>query len=249
MGTSLSAGTLAATTAANPAARAAATFTDALAAAGVRVAGSPTTGKAPPGLPTLTSVASLPLGEEVDAMLAVSDNTAAELFTKELGFETAGTGTTAAGVAAIRTSLAAAGLPVSQLVGYDGSGLDRGDRVTCNLIQTDLEHLGPNSWVGRGLPIASKTGTLRDRMRATPAAGRLRAKTGSLADVVALSGFVLPDARTHAPGSVLGNPIVFSLIFNQVPNQVAAQTVADQVGVALATYPKLPPLADIEPRP
>jgi D-alanyl-D-alanine carboxypeptidase/D-alanyl-D-alanine-endopeptidase (penicillin-binding protein 4) len=244
-----SAAVLQAANSADPAARAAATFTDVLSAAGVRVIGAPATGKAPAGIPVLTSLAGPPLNEEVDAMLTVSDDTAAELFTKELGYQTAGSGTTAAGVSAIRADLAADGLPVSQLVGLDGSGLDRLDQVTCNLIQADLEHLGPNSVVGQGLPIAGATGTLRDRMVHTPAAGRLRAKTGTLDDVAALSGFVLPAAGPRAPGSVLGDPIVFSLIFNQVPNQPAAAAVADQVGVALSTYPQLPPLADIEPRP
>lgn len=243
-----SAAALVADASADPAVRAAATFAGLLAADGVRVAGLPTTGTAPAGVPVLTSIASPPLGEEVDATLTVSDDTAAELFTKELGYDTAGTGTTAAGVAAIRADLAADGLPVSQLVGVDGSGLDRGDRVTCNLIEADLEHVGPSSVVARGLPIAGKTGTLSARMRGTPAAGRLRAKTGTLDDVVALSGFVLPVAGSTVAGSVLGQPIVFSLIFNGVPSLNAARALADQIGVALATYPRLPPIADIEPR-
>jgi D-alanyl-D-alanine carboxypeptidase/D-alanyl-D-alanine-endopeptidase (penicillin-binding protein 4) len=240
---------------ADPAARAAATFSGMLAAVGIPVAQPPTTGKAPPGLPVLTSLASPPLAQEVDAMLTVSDDTAAELFTKELGYETVGRGSTAAGVSAIRADLAADGLPVSELVGRDGSGLDRGDRVTCNLIHADLDHVGPDSVLGRGLPVAGETGTLRGRMRGTPAAGRVRAKTGTLDDVVALSGFVLPRAGTRVPGPLdgemagLGQPIVFSLILNRVPSQAAAEAVADQIAVALAAYPRLPPLAQIEPRP
>ncbi len=181
-------------------------------------------------------------------MLTVSDDTAAELFTKELGYDTAGAGTTTAGTAAIRADLAADGLPVTQLVGLDGSGLDRGDRATCNLIESDLEHVGISSGVARGLPVAGETGTLAARMRGTPAAGRLRAKTGTLDGVVALSGFVPPAARSSVAGSVLGQPLVFSLIFNQVASMTAARAVADQVGVALATYPRLPPIADLEPR-
>ena len=233
---------------ADPAGRAASTFADLLAADGVRVAGRPATGKAPAGAPVLTSIASPPVGAEVDATLTVSDDTAAELFTKELGYGTAGVGSTAAGVAAIRADLAADGLPVSQLVGLDGSGLDRGDRVTCNLIQADLEHVGAASVVAQGLPIAGRTGTLSSRLARTPAAGRLRAKTGTLDDVVALSGFVLPTAGSAVAGSILGQPIVFSLILNQVPDLDAARAVADQIGVTLATYPKLPPIATIEPR-
>jgi D-alanyl-D-alanine carboxypeptidase/D-alanyl-D-alanine-endopeptidase (penicillin-binding protein 4) len=233
----------------DPAVRAAATFTDLLRMSGVVVEGTPAAGKAPSGTPVLSSIASSPVGAEVDTMLTVSDNTAAELFTKELGYEATGTGSTAAGAAAIRADLAEDSLPVSQLVVDDGSGLDRGDRVTCGLLLADLEHLGAGSVVARGLPVAGQTGTLQQRMRATPAAGRLRAKTGTLDDVVALSGFVLPKAGVAWPGSVLGQPIVFSLILDGVSSDQAGQAVADQVGVALATYPVLPRLPEIEPSP
>ncbi len=247
--TGASASALVAAEAANPAARAAATFAAVLAADGVRVTGAPTTGKAPSGIPVLTSIASPPLAAEVDAMLTVSDDTAAELFTKELGYQASGAGTTAAGVAAIRADLAADGLPVSELIGLDGSGLDRGDRATCNLIEADLDHVGASSVVAQGLPIAGQTGTLSTRMRGTPAAGRLRAKTGTLDDVVALSGFVQPAPGSQVPGSVLGQPIVFAQIFNRVTSLAVARAAEDQIGVALARYPTLPPPASIEPLP
>jgi D-alanyl-D-alanine carboxypeptidase/D-alanyl-D-alanine-endopeptidase (penicillin-binding protein 4) len=233
---------------ADPAVRAATTFMDLLRAEGVRVQGGASTGKAPAGTPVLTSIASPPLGEEVDAMLSVSDNTAAELFTKELGFEATGTGTTAAGIAAIRADLAADRLPVSQLVMDDGSGLDRGDRVTCSLLVADLQHLGAGGVAAQGLPVAGQTGTLRTRLVGTPASGRLRAKTGSLDDVVSLSGFVLPKAGVALPGSVLGQPMVFSLVLNGVSSDNAGRTVADQVGVALSVYPHIPTPAQIEPQ-
>jgi D-alanyl-D-alanine carboxypeptidase/D-alanyl-D-alanine-endopeptidase (penicillin-binding protein 4) len=233
---------------ANPAVRAATTFTNLLRADGVRVTGGASTGKAPAGTPVLTGVASPSLGAEVDAMLNVSDNTAAELFTKELGFEATGTGTTAAGIAAIRADLAADRIPVSQLVMDDGSGLDRADRVTCSLLVADLQHLGAGGVAAKGLPVAGQTGTLRTRLVGTPAAGRLRAKTGTLDDVASLSGFVLPKAGVALPGSVLGQPMVFSLILNGVSSDDAGRAVTDQVGVALAVYPHIPTLAQIEPR-
>jgi D-alanyl-D-alanine carboxypeptidase/D-alanyl-D-alanine-endopeptidase (penicillin-binding protein 4) len=234
---------------ANPAAGAATTFTDLLRADGIGVRGGASTGKAPAGTPVLTSVASPPLGDEVDTMLSLSDNTAAELFTKELGFQATGAGTTAAGVGAIRADLAARRLPVAQLVMNDGSGLDRGDRVTCSLLVADLRHLGAGGVAAKGLPVAGQTGTLKTRLVGTPAAGRLRAKTGTLDDVVNLSGFVLPKAGVAPPGSVLGQPIVFSLVLNGVSSDGAGRAVADQVGVALAVYPHIPALAQIEPRP
>jgi len=230
----------------NPAVEGAATFAELLQADGVEVTGPPTTGKAPVGTPTLTAIASAPVRAEVDQMLTVSDDTAAELFTKELGYQATGRGTTASGVAAIRADLAADDLPVAQLVGKDGSGLDRGDRVTCDLVHADLARVGTAGVVAEGLPIAARTGTLVDRFQGTPAAGRLRAKTGTLDDVVALSGFVLAGKKAGVPGSVLGQPIVFSVIFDNITDAVGIGVV-DQIGVVLADYPQLPPLIDIEP--
>jgi D-alanyl-D-alanine carboxypeptidase/D-alanyl-D-alanine-endopeptidase (penicillin-binding protein 4) len=248
-GSGASAAALQAATSADPAVRAAVTFTNLLRDDGVRVSGRPASGKAAAGLPTVTSIASPTLAAEVDAMLTVSDDTAAELFTKELGYRTAGAGTTAAGVTAIRADLAADGLPVSQLVAEDGSGLDRGDRVTCNLLHADLEHEGASGVLARGLPVAGETGTLRLRMRGTPAAGRVRAKTGTLDDVVALSGFVTPKPGAAPPGTVLGQPIVFAVIFDGVASQDAGRAVADEIGTALASYPQLPSLAGLGPQP
>ncbi|HEY3810320.1 MAG TPA: D-alanyl-D-alanine carboxypeptidase [Acidimicrobiales bacterium] len=232
----------------NPAVRAATTFTGLLRGDGVHVVGAATHGTAPAGASVLTTIASVPLATEVDNMLTVSDDTAAELFTKELGYQASGSGTTAAGAAAIRADLAADGLPLSGLVIHDGSGLDRGDRVTCNLLLADLEHMGSTGPLARGLPIAGQTGTLRSRMVGTPAAGRVLAKTGTLDDVVALSGFVRPGSGVTIPGAVLGQPLVFTLVLDGVPTLGAGRAVADQIGVALATYPQLPKPAEIEPR-
>jgi D-alanyl-D-alanine carboxypeptidase/D-alanyl-D-alanine-endopeptidase (penicillin-binding protein 4) len=232
----------------NPAVWAAATFTALLRAEGVQVVGSPGAGKAPAGLPLLTSMAGPSLADEVDAMLTVSDDTAAELFTKELGYQVSRSGTTAAGLAAMRGDLAANGLPVGQAVLYDGSGLDRNDRLTCALVAATLQRAGPTGDLARGLPVAARTGTLRDRLAGTAAAGRLRAKTGTLKGVSALSGFVLPRPGAAIPGTVLGQPIVFSLIVNGLPSDAAGRAIGDQIGAALAAYPHLPPLAEIEPR-
>jgi D-alanyl-D-alanine carboxypeptidase/D-alanyl-D-alanine-endopeptidase (penicillin-binding protein 4) len=245
-GTSASA--LQAAVSSNPAVRAAAEFTTLLRADGVRVAGGPAIGTAPAGAPAVTSIASAPLAAEVGTMLTVSDDTAAELFTKELGYQASGSGTTAAGAAAIRADLAADGLPLTGLVIDDGSGLDRGDRVTCNLLLADLEHVGATGPLAHGLPIAGQTGTLRSRMVGTPAAGRVRAKTGTLDDVVGLSGFVAPGPGVTVPGSVLGQPVAFALVLDGAPTLAAGRTVADQIAVALATYPQAPKPADIAPR-
>ncbi len=230
----------------DPPADAATQFATLLRAAGVRVEGGATGGQAPGGAHVVTTIDSPPLSQEVDSMLRVSDDTAAELFTKELGYRIAGSGTTAAGTAVIRADLAADGLPVSQMVNLDGSGLDRGDLVTCTLILDALQRAGPTGVIAAGLPIAGQTGTLATRMLGTPAVGRVRAKTGTLDGVSSLSGFVMPAAGTHLT-TTLDQPLAFSLILNGM-TQVAGDALADRIAETLAQYPQTPSLADLGPR-
>ncbi|HET6963796.1 MAG TPA: D-alanyl-D-alanine carboxypeptidase [Acidimicrobiales bacterium] len=231
--------------AADPALFAAQAFTYALRAQGVRVTGPPATGRTPAGSVTVTSAQSAPLGAEVEQLLRVSDDTAAELLTKELGFKASGHGTTAAGTAVISRDVAADGLPVAQLVARDGSGLDREDRATCALITATLQRAGTTGPVATGLPVAGRTGTLRDRMAGTVAVGRLHAKTGTLDGVSALSGYI--DPKPGAPTPELAQPVYFSIIINGMDSDLAAP-LADRIGVTVAAYPDAVPLAQLEPR-
>jgi D-alanyl-D-alanine carboxypeptidase/D-alanyl-D-alanine-endopeptidase (penicillin-binding protein 4) len=230
---------------ATPPIEAAAAFAQLLKSEGVQVAGPPAAGGLPAGAVGVTSIKSAPLSQVLDAILTVSDDTGAELVTKELGRDFGGAGTTAAGTAVIRADLAGRGFDVSQLVNPDGSGLDRLDRVTCGLIASVLQVEGPAGPLGQGLPVAGKTGTLADRMQRTPAAGRLRAKTGTLDKVSALSGFV-----TAAPGQAgtLAEPLVFSLIMNGV-TVTDGVAIGNLLGEVLAAYPSVPPATAVAPLP
>ncbi len=230
----------------NPPASAAAVFAALLASEGVRVGGPPTSGNTPSGATQVTSITSAPLAQGVEAMLNVSDDTAAELFTKELGYQVKGTGTTTAGTAVIRSDLAADGLPVSQMVNVDGSGLDTGDRATCILLVDALRRAGPGGAIAAGLPVAGKSGTLAGRMTGTAAVGRLRAKTGTLDGVSSLSGFVTPASKAQ-PVATLAQPLVFSVIVNQLAGG-GEEAEVDRVGVALASFPQAVPLSELEPR-
>lgn len=206
---------------------------------GVRVAGAPSTGRAPAGATVIATLESPPIRDLVGEMIADSDNTTAELLVKELGVATRGEGTTRAGLDAIGDELAQLGLPAAGIELRDGSGLDPQNRVTCSLLVAALDRAGPDSVLGRSLPVAGRTGTLRKRMRDTPAEGRVRAKTGTLAEVNALAGFVEADS---------GATLTFAYVING-PDQPRGLVPLDELAMALVTAPGGPPLEQLSPRP
>jgi len=79
------------------------------------------------------------------------------------------------------------------------------------------------------LPVAGVDGTLQSRMKGTAAAGNLRAKTGTLAHVVTLSGYVT---------SVAGEPLVFSILLNGTDSgsRISGREGVDKVAVLLASF-------------
>ena len=99
--------------------------------------------------------------------------------------------------------LAELGLPTAGTTLVDGSGLDRGNRTTCNLLAAvvDLGAQPEFTALWDGLPVAGGSGTLADVLRGTPLDGKLRAKTGSLNGVSGLAGLVdvvAPDPRSRS---------------------------------------------------
>ena len=167
-------------------------FREALAQAGVRVTGS--TKRARAGGWPLATRWSPPLAEILRHMDVESDNFTAELVLKQLGAVTGRGGTTAAGAAVVRSTLAAHAVPLAGVRIADGSGLSVLDRMTPKALVTILQR----SWADREirsvlfgiLPVAGRDGTLEDRMTRPPARGNVRAKTGTLDGASALSGYV-----------------------------------------------------------
>jgi D-alanyl-D-alanine carboxypeptidase/D-alanyl-D-alanine-endopeptidase (penicillin-binding protein 4) len=226
--------------AAQPAVTAAQALTTLLRQRGVAVLGPPGRGTVPASATAVASMTSLPLRQLVGVMLRESDNLSAELLVKELGRRFGGAGSWAAGLRVVQQTLASTGLPMDGLVLTDGSGLDRGDRATCRLLVRAVDVTGPPSPavtaiadVVDGLPVAARSGTLVRRMIGQAAAGRLRAKTGSLAGVAALTGQIAPAAGT-------GPPPDFALLANGALSDAAGRGLEDGLAAILATYPDAP---------
>ena len=155
--------------------------------------------------PLIASIGSPPVGELVSDMLRESDNGTAELLVKEIGYRAVGEGSTSAGVAAVEASTEARGVVLDGVVIADGAGLSVADRVTCRSLISLLDVTGPV--LRSSLAVAGRSGTLRNRLASTPAAGRVRAKTGSLNGISAIAGYA--DSGS--------GEVVFAVVGNELP--------------------------------
>jgi D-alanyl-D-alanine carboxypeptidase/D-alanyl-D-alanine-endopeptidase (penicillin-binding protein 4) len=128
----------------------------------------------------------------------------------------------------------------------DGSGLSRRNLVRPRQLAELLAALwrGPHrAVVFDALPVAGQDGTLQNRFATGPARGRVRAKTGFIARVVGLSGYVpRPD-----PGAA---PLAFAVLLNNFTGSDAeAKAAADAFVTELARSVGLPEPAATGPRP
>jgi D-alanyl-D-alanine carboxypeptidase/D-alanyl-D-alanine-endopeptidase (penicillin-binding protein 4) len=231
------AGTVPAT---DPAADAARVLTERLVARGITVVGPPRSGAAPADATTVATLDSPPVAQLVADMLTTSDNEAAEASIKEVGVATSGTGSWEAGAAGVTALLDEAGVPLEGVEIVDGSGLSIEGRFTCGALVDvlDLPDTGPV--VRAGLAVAGETGTLADRFEGTEAAGRMRAKTGSLRNVTALAGEIEP---------LPGGELTFAYVANVPdPQEIDPEDVGfEELAQILVRYPRDMDLATLEP--
>lgn len=210
-----------------------------LEARGVVVVGGAGAGSAPDDPAEVAHLDSPPMTELVEELLAESDNQTSELLVKEMGRAESGAGTTEAGVAVVTETMRRLELTGEGTVATDGSGLDDGNRSSCRLLAGILDREGPRSELAEGLAVAGEEGTLSERFVNHPAAGRLRAKTGTLYDVTSLTGFVEAGR---------GRVLTFAYIANGEvvgPQLLALQ---EHLGAVLVTYPQGPGPAQLGPQ-
>ncbi|MCQ0001518.1 D-alanyl-D-alanine carboxypeptidase/D-alanyl-D-alanine endopeptidase [Streptomyces sudanensis] len=216
--------------AADPAGETARAFAGLLAARGVKVPAAPVPGRAPRGPLRLAATHSAPLSALVERALTHSDNDLAEALARATaratghpaGFDGAGR--------AVRERLRRLGVPLDGAVLRDGSGLDRRNRVSARLLTALLARAADPARpelrpVLTGLPVGGFNGTLEGRYAdGSPAAGLVRAKTGTLTGVNALAGTaVTRDGRLLA----------FAFLASNTPSPYEAQPALDALAAAL----------------
>ena len=143
-------------------------------------------------------------------LMNFSNNMIANQLIKALGAHKYGApGSMEKGLRAAKESLASLGIKPESFVMVDGSGYDRQNRVSADLLTTILKKMSedmvlfPGFWFS--LPVAGEEGTLERRFKSNGAKGKIRAKSGTITGVATLAGY--------APTKD-GELLAFAFLFN-----------------------------------
>jgi D-alanyl-D-alanine carboxypeptidase/D-alanyl-D-alanine-endopeptidase (penicillin-binding protein 4) len=157
----------------------------------------------------LASISSPPLADIVRSVNKFSNNVMTRQLLLTLGaHQDAPPGTVEKGIAAIQAWMRKRELDFPELVLENGTGLSRQETISAR-------HLGELLLLGyaspvmpefiSSLPISGLDGTMRHRFGATPVAGRVHLKTGSINSVQAVAGYVLDRRNRRIAVVVLHN--------------------------------------------
>ena len=154
-------------------------------------------GKVPKNVKVLASRRSMPLKDILIPYMKLSNNTHAEMLAKEMGRIMYGKGSWDSGTRVMREYIDSIGLDSKKWRFEDASGLSYSNKLTSNQLSEFLYIIQKEPWYKsyyKSLPVSGSPnrlngGTLRYRLNAAPAAGNVFAKTGSLKNIKALSGY------------------------------------------------------------
>jgi D-alanyl-D-alanine carboxypeptidase/D-alanyl-D-alanine-endopeptidase (penicillin-binding protein 4) len=178
----------------------------------------------------LFTMRSPPLRDVLPFFEKPSQNQIGEILLKTLALEKTGVGRADSGTKVVSRQVLAWGAEADGFAVRDGSGLSRHDYVSPRTLIHVLDAMRRHAdfkLFYDAMPIAGIDGTIRNRMKGTPAQGNLHAKTGTLDKARSLSGYV-----TTADGRLL----LFSALCNNyvVPTR-QVDRVSDAIGVRLAS--------------
>jgi D-alanyl-D-alanine carboxypeptidase/D-alanyl-D-alanine-endopeptidase (penicillin-binding protein 4) len=172
------------------------------------------------------------LAEVLTNLNKESDNLNAEMLLYALALkDSAAPATAKNGIEIIKSTIDSIGLDPDDYSLADGSGVSRYNLVSAELLIELLKYMYKHSEFipfYKSLSIAGVDGTLEKRMKKTLAESNVHAKTGTLAGVSSLSGYVF--ARN-------GNLITFAIMMqNYVENKSVARSFQDKICELLANY-------------
>ena len=185
------------------------------------------------------------LAEDVKLTLKLSQNLHAELMLQRLGAKfgepddiqmqsfgeppVSSKSTTAQGTRVVRQFLLNAGLDGDDFIFFDGSGMSSHDLVAPRATVKLLAYATTQPWFAAwkiGLPIGGEDGTLRSRFPVAPLKDHVFAKTGTLGESRALSGYV--DCAS-------GKQVIFSIMVDDhSPGTAADRITMDKIVAAIA---------------
>ncbi|UTE76960.1 D-alanyl-D-alanine carboxypeptidase/D-alanyl-D-alanine-endopeptidase [Rossellomorea sp. KS-H15a] len=191
-------------------------------------------GKAPAEAEVLYTKESMPLSELMIPFMKLSNNTIAETLVKEMGRAVHNDGSWDRGLEVIEDYLSTQGLNIDTMRLRDGSGISHVTNVPANELSKLLYSVQQEDWFPvylNSLPIAGASnrlegGTLRNRMKGTLAEGNVKAKTGTITGVTALSGYVTTKD---------GKDLVFSILLNNFMGG-NLRDIEDKIAVTLSEY-------------
>lgn len=170
-----------------------------------------------------------PLYQDIVVTNKVSQNQHAELLLRQLGLAIGKDGSIAQGVRVVRQFLTKqVGIDDNDFIFNDGSGLSGHDLVAPRATTQLLRYAAKQEWGAQwkaSLPIGGEDGTLRNRFPAQPVKDHLFAKTGTLSEARALSGYL---------ECASGQTVVFSIMVNlHTPRTHEDQKTMDAIVAAI----------------
>jgi D-alanyl-D-alanine carboxypeptidase/D-alanyl-D-alanine-endopeptidase (penicillin-binding protein 4) len=169
------------------------------------------------------------VAEDVVVTNKTSQNLHAELLLHQLAVAFGEDGSTAQGARVVRQFLLNAGVDKDDFVFYDGSGLSGHDLVTPRATARLLQFAALQPWFAEfkaSLPVGGVDGSLTHRFTAAPLKGHVFAKTGTLGEARALSGYI---------ECASGRTVIFSvMVGDHDPGASADRDVIDRIVGAIA---------------
>lgn len=184
-------------------------------------------GVIPENATLLTSKKSLPLKDLIVPFMKLSNNGHGEILTKEMGKVIYGEGSWDKGLQVIKETVTSLGVDGRTLMLRDGSGMSHKNMIPANEISRLLYAIQAKSWFPEfenSLPVAGMPdrlvgGTLRSRLTEEQIKGKVAAKTGSIAGVSTLSGYVTTKD---------GEKLIFSIMMNNYLSE-SVKSIEDEI--------------------